>query len=623
MACTFVLAHVATLLLLVVTALVGGELALARAPSIRGAERWVLAPSLGLFALGTLFSLLGLAGELTRPAIVATIVGIHVAGWGVWRRIAAISGLAGVAAARLRTLPRRRLGLWVVAGVVLFAPLFALALYPPSAFDETLYHLPMARAYAATGGLPFLPELRVPAFPQLAEVLSAALLLLAGDTATHFVALLANLLTAGVLAVWARSLFGASAAGLAAAVWLGSPLVVYLGGTGYVEPLLALAVTAACWSISRWRATGARAWLALGALFAASAADVKYLGLYFVAALALWVALSPAGAPRSEAPRRTRAGALALFLVLASAALLPCYGRIVALTGNPVFPFAPDLFGRSAWTPLSDATSPAADPALGRRALERDAGQLLTLPWDLVFRRQRVNQMPPSSPLVLFAVPLAALAGWRDRRLRPPLALASGYCLLFPLLPADARYLLPAWALGALGIAAGLWLLGDKLAGRLALRRQSLCALALLAFAPGWLYAGYRLTRLGPVPMTPAAREAHLARLLPAYPAVARLNTELGAGERAYLLYAEEMRYHVQGKVVGDWSGPDSYREIGPLLADPAALARRLRASGVRYLLIGKNRAPLPPRGGPAWQVNFELLHEDAAAALYGVRGAV
>ena len=33
-----------------------------------------------------------------------------------------------------------------------------------------MYHLPFARAFAASGGLPFLPALRYPMFPPLAEV---------------------------------------------------------------------------------------------------------------------------------------------------------------------------------------------------------------------------------------------------------------------------------------------------------------------------------------------------------------------------------------------------------------------------------------------------------------------
>ncbi len=628
----FLVRHLASWLLLVATAGVAGELLLARSTAVRAAELRALAPALGLVALGNLFGLLGLAGRLTQPAVVAGIVAIHLAGWKTWRRIALFLGVArgaGEATAGGSTLPRRRLGAWAVAGGVLLTPLFALALYPPSAFDETLYHLPVARAFAATGGLPFLPEVRTPVFPQLAEVLSAALLLVADDVATHFVALLANLLTAGVLAVWAGARFGAATGGLAALIWLGNPIVTYLGGTGYVEPLLALFVTTACWALSQWRATGGRAWLVLAAVFAASAADVKYLGLFFVAALAAAVLLPPPSqADAAVGGRGVRGRALALFAAVAAAVLLPWYGRIVAWTGNPVFPFLPEIFGETAWNvPVQDLSglSLGADLASWVEVLRHYFARLLPVSWDVVLRRTRVGQMPPFSPLYLISVPLIAFTALRDRRTRAAAALGAAYCLLFPLLPADSRYLVPVLPLFSLvmavGIAAGLTSAIRRL--RLPARRQRTTglALALLLSSPGWLYASYRLSRLGPLPTTPGARSAHLARLLPVYPAVERLDAELVPGERVYLLYAEEMRYHVRGEVVGDWSGPDNYREIGPLLADPGALARRLRARGVRYLLVGKTRTPLPPRERAPWPENFRLLYEDPAAALYALRG--
>ena len=111
---------------------------------------------------------------------------------------------------------------------------------------------------AATGGLPFLPDLRFPVFPQLAEGLAAWLLLAGGDVATHLPQLLSVVLVAGLLLAWTREWSldaGRRTAGwVAAAAWLGNPLVVYIAGTGYVEPLLALFVVAACWALWRWRA---------------------------------------------------------------------------------------------------------------------------------------------------------------------------------------------------------------------------------------------------------------------------------------------------------------------------------------------------------------------------------
>lgn len=611
-AAAFVLGNLALLLALAATAGIAGALVLRRMPALVGGELWALAPALGLALLGQLCGLLGLAGQLHRPAILAGVAAIHLAGHRLWRELfAALRG-------RSRPLFHRR---WTVraaaiaGGALLAAPWLVQALYPPAAFDETLYHLPFARAFAATGGLPFLPELRFPVFPQLAEALSAALLLVGGDVATHFVALLAVVLTAALVAAWGAARFGAPAGALAAALWLGHPIVAYLGATGYVEPLLALFVTAACWSVTRWRASGEHGALALAALFAASAADVKYLGLFFLAAVGAAVLHSPS---RQAAGGERWRGA-ALFGGVTALVLLPWYGRILALTGNPLFPFLPGLFGGSPWhaevSAMPGSLAHAARPSWGSAAglyLRR----LVELPWDVVWRRDRVGHLPPLSPLALVTAPLLVLAALREPRIRPLAALGAGFCLLFPLLPADARYLVPVLPLFALAIAAGL---ADLLPAQLR-RGAGLALLTLAVFSPGWLYAGYRLTRLGPLPTTPAARAAHLRQQLPVYAAVERLNDEWRPGERSYLLFAEEMRYHLRGDVVGDWFGPDNYREITPLLADPAALARRLQALGIDYFLVGTNRGPLPPRDSGAWRSAFRLLHEDTAAALYAVR---
>ena len=70
-------------------------------------------------------------------------------------------------------------------------------------------------------------------------------MLLGRDVAAQGVQLLATLLTAALLALWARRSFPAfrASGALAAAIFLGNPLVSYLAGTGYIEPGLTLFVT--------------------------------------------------------------------------------------------------------------------------------------------------------------------------------------------------------------------------------------------------------------------------------------------------------------------------------------------------------------------------------------------
>jgi len=537
-AAAFLGSQLAALAALAATAYVLGWLLTRRLPLAPGIERAAVAATVGLAALGHLGLFLGLAGRLTRPALLAALAAVHLLGVISWRDLAADcrameSALERAAAGKAR--------LAAMAALVLaVAPLFLLALYPPTAFDATLYHLPFARAFAASGGVPFLPHLRFPVFPQLNELLFAGMLLLDRDVGAQLVELLAILLTAALLIAWAASpgegVGGRGGGWLAAAAFLGNPVVVGIGVTAYVEPGLTLFAAAAFYSACRYRDTGRRGWVALAAACGGAAADSKYLGLCFLAVAGLAIALAPAR------PWRRRLGDTVLFAAVAAAVLLPWYGRIVHYTGNPVFPFLGGLFGPSPWSPPSYRT-PSMQPA-GLAALFR-------LPWDVLFARQRAGDEPPFSPVYLLALPLLLAAARRDRRVRWALAVALACVLFYPAVPPDARYLLPALPPLSLALGAAL----AAVAG-VAGRPRRLAAAALLLLAPGWAYAVYRLARQGPMPATASARERYLAARLPLYPAIAALNRRCGDRYTVYGFFAENMRYYAMGSLLGDWNGP-------------------------------------------------------------------
>ncbi|HJX29832.1 MAG TPA: hypothetical protein VJ885_18170, partial [Thermoanaerobaculia bacterium] len=148
----FLVTHLLILLTLGATAWVAGQVALRRMPPARG-ERLALPMVVGLAVLGPLLLLLGFLGLLSRGPLLLLLMVVHLAGLGAWKEI--------VGETRAWLGDRRRW--WMTLGLsVASAPFFLLALYPPTAFDETLYHLPFAEAFVRTGGVPFLPELRYP-----------------------------------------------------------------------------------------------------------------------------------------------------------------------------------------------------------------------------------------------------------------------------------------------------------------------------------------------------------------------------------------------------------------------------------------------------------------------------
>src|SRR6185436_20936300 len=99
-------------------------------------------------------------------------------------------------------------------------------------------------------------------------------------------------------------------------------------------------------------------------------------------------------------------------------AMAPWYGRILKLTGNPVFPYLSGIFGANAWTPVRFFTLAPSHLAPDGETVVRYALRLLTLPWDVIARRELVGGLPPFSPGYLVGVPLLAWIVVRERRLR-------------------------------------------------------------------------------------------------------------------------------------------------------------------------------------------------------------
>lgn len=619
------MAHGAALAALAVTAYVAGAALLGRwfggAGGVDGApagreggssvcgrlETAALALPLGLAALAQLGLVLGLLGWLRPGPVLAVVAATHALAWRGWRLLLRGGSAGGRAGGAWRVLP-------ALAVMVVVVPLWLLSLYPPTAFDATLYHLPYAREFAATGALPFLPGLRYPIFPQLDEVLLALVMLFGDDVAAQSVTLLATLATALVLLAWARrrGAEGRAVGWIAAAAFLGCPIVAALAGTAYVEPAMVLFGVAALFAFLRWRESPRRetAWLALAGVFAGSAAAVKYLGLLFVAAVMLGAALAPPAAGRW---RRLLVTAAAAGVVLA-----PWYLRILAATGNPLFPYFPDLFGASPWV-AGEFPRAAGLAATWGRVLR----ELLRLPWDMVVARGRLGAQPPYSPLFLLLLPALAAAAVRDRRTRVLLLLAAAYAaaVLAPL--PEARYLLPlAPLLGlAAGEGAGVWMRAARRrgGGALPVPGSWIAVFAILCLLPGWLYACYRLLRLGPVPVTAAERAEFLARELPVYPAIRYLNQACGGAYTVYALHAENMRYFAAGRFLGDWSGPAAFGDVVPPDGDPEMLSGRLRGLGADHLLIVRGKSAPLQLDAAGFRRFFQAIYADRSTQVFAL----
>lgn len=490
----------------------------------------------------TLF-ILATAGALTRMAVFVTLA------------ITAV--LACIPLRRGESLRDARRPLFAILGAS--TPSFLLALYPPVGFDATMYHLPFARLFAGAGSLVFADTLRFPVFPQLGEMPFSGALLVSDDATAQLTQWLAFLVTTIALFALAEELADRRAAMLAVALWIGTPLALYLAGNAYIDCSLTMYVTLAfaAWHRSTreprdWR------WALLAGAFAGCAAATKYHGLFFLPVLFVAFAW------------RNRRAAFA-FALIAAVFAAPWYVRIARETGNPVFPYASAIFGRHEWQTALDARleSTAANPL---NAIT-DASPIITIAQRAVLQPIAIGAAP-HNPWLLLLFPFALATAVADRRQRLPVFASFVYAAIVWTL--DWRFLVVV--LPMLAIAIGY-----------ALSRvmRSVIAASILLAAPGLCWMLLLLRGFGPIPVRAEARDAFLSRRIAVYDSLHHLAKTQPAAV-VYMLHAENATYYCPARCMGESYGPYRAQLVVPLLDQPALLAAKLRGFGVEVLVLNR-----------------------------------
>jgi 4-amino-4-deoxy-L-arabinose transferase-like glycosyltransferase len=601
--------------LLTVTALtvlayaVGRRLA-ARLPFGSAAESIALSITLGLGTLATLTFALGLLGLLQRwliAGVLLAVLGALAVYWpGVPGRSAA---LALVRAVREKPL------LIVVAGfaVAVAVPLVTLALYPPLAGDATSFHLAMPKLHIAAERVHLTPYLRYPVFPLVNEMLFALMLLYAGDVGAQLVQCLAMLLVALLLYAWGDAARSPASGLWAAAVWLGSPLVVNFGTIAFIDSGLTLFVAASAYCFFKWIGAGApRGWLLLSGVFTGFAAGSKYSALFFMAAFGLVVAY--------RSVRERRWAPVLTFGLAAGLVAAPWYVYNAVQTGNPVFPFFGRLFSNGPW----NAEDLAAQMAQMRQFnAGRSVVDFLRLPWNLASHPEAFQMEAPLSPAYLWLLPAVLVVGALTRQLRGILTVTLGYVVFWFLSIQVARYLFPVLPLLSLLTALTIVRLVELIplrVGRLGGTIMALFVAGMLVF-PGWSFALRRMRELGPLPTTRAAREAYLSHWVPSYPAYQLLNGRRGSRYRLYQLLDEQMAYFAEGTFMGDWFGPARYTPVLQALPDGRALHAQLKRLGADHFLIWSHKygGGEKPPSDEFFRTHFKPLYAQGPIALYEI----
>jgi 4-amino-4-deoxy-L-arabinose transferase-like glycosyltransferase len=500
----------------------------------------------------------------------------------------------------------------ICIAAVLLLPLLALPLYPPTEWDATALHLAAAKIYITEHALVFTPFLRYPVFPQTAQMLFTAALMLGDDLLAQLTEwLMLGVLAAAVAACGERYLTR-RAGWWGAALLLSSPIVLRIGSAAYVDIGLALYVFLGCYAFWNWLESKQRSWIALAGVLLGLAFSVKYPALFFILLLAPYAFIAGKGNERWRAPL--------LMCGAAFAVALPWLARNFYYTRNPLFPFYYGLFapffGYGRWSP--EYLGWLLDDKPGR-GVERTLAGLFRLPWELTTNIKIFEAETTLSPLYLLLLPVTILAAVWSRSVRRLLFAAASFTLFWWATYQIVRYLFPALPLLSLAAAGAVDELSRRMAWirNIASRRAWAATVGAALLLPGWGYASKRLLEKGPPPASEGGRDLYITLRLPTYPLYQFLNRRYGRDYTVYSLYDENMFYFADGRMMGDWFGPGGFDPIIERLNDGEALYGELHRLGADHLILDLTGTGSPMPNDEAFRTRFRLLMVRAHSALF------
>ena len=437
--------------------------------------------------------------------------------------------------------------LWsALAGVTLFVAL--LDLLPPTARDALIHHLAIPKIWLLSGGFVETPWAYFSYYPMNLELVYWAVLALGADWAAQFIHHGFGLLTAGLVYLHVAKRRGRGWALFGALLFLGTPMVMRLGASAYVDLGLAFFMTAAALSLIQWGETAQSRWWVLSAAAAGLALGTKYQTLIGFPPLA--AAVLCLGLRRGEAAGRA-CGRTVLYFALAGLVFSPWAVKNVVLTGNPIYPLFNSLFG----LPALMSGDMYTDVFTQRHFLYGES-----LPWMLMIPVRFFFQGRDFTPQffdgvlnpLLLLLPLCAL--WPPRlKNRPvetvPLALSALYWILVVGFKAPlARYLTPVLPILAILSVYGLAGLWDRPAGgglRGAARAILVITVAGLLLVNGaWALDFWRHKDPWPFLTGRVDRQGYLTEKLDHYPAMTYINTHLPRDVRILFIYAGSRGYY-------------------------------------------------------------------------------
>ena len=479
--------------------------------------------------------------------------------------------------------------------VALYIWIALAAIRVPGHFDDTMYHLPLARYYVEHHALAVQPFLRYPFFPQNMELLFALGLMFGNDVAAQTLATVPLFVIAIGLIGAGAWLFGSILPGFAAVVLMLSLATLRKTlGYSYVDNGLALFCWGAYLALALWEGTDRkrRHWLVAAGVLAGAAMGSKFFGTVPAVMIGAWILLG----------RRDWKAAL----VYGGTALLfgmGWYLRSWILSGDPLHPVGGPLFGYYLWN-ARDLMEQKSEQSL--YGVTKQIAYL----WPAL-KEARFTEWALALSWIVFA--------WKSpKQMRLLFGLFLAYLLFWFYATQLPRYLAPIYALGCLFSIAAIVEILRLLAWpirRLGWRWRDgwIVPVACLALA---------IHQLIPAREAALARIAHWQQALDGRSGSAlflRANQlKPQFGDRLSQVGFEKSVYLFEGTVIGDWFGPGRYWDVIECkkqcqLRPPEVVKARMHEFDSRMLMVRTAK----------FQINLESYRRDFDIQLQTPQGVL
>ena len=544
--------------------------------------------SVGAIITSLIWFFIGLAGLYTPlAAIIVTIVGFVEGGLSFTR--------VREAKAESRV-PERATGFDKALLLLIAIPVglaFIAALAPPIAKDTLLYHFAVPKAFIAQHSNAFI-EGNIASYLALGTEMHSVWAMLLGNLvstrageaaagATTFLFL--PLLLAAIFG-WARELDISRRWSLIAVLMVAAiPTAFHVASSGYIDLSLALYITLACYSLTRWWKTLATSSLVLVGIFLGGALAVKLTTVFAIAAFALVILLR--GRNETKAVGKVVIAGFAA-LMLAGIIASPWYLRNWSATGSPVFPFYMSIWPGTAtgWDVERSNLFQGMNSQYGGAAENKVNYLIAPARVSLAAQPEDANLYDGVlGAAFLIGLPLLIWAIWRKKLSVEIVILVSisGIVYLFWLFSSQQlRYLLPIVPLLAIAIAAAAESVGGvtiKRAWMYSFTAASVLG-ALTTFAWFCQKAPIRIALGG------ETRGEYLTRNIDYYPYYETLNTEAPTDAKVWLINMRRDTYNIDRPVFSDYLFEDwTLRKMLWESRSVEEMRAKTVAMGIKYML--------------------------------------